>query len=299
MQRTALRMSSQLEEDTPPWWETLEELLEALRPRLTRILYCYSIPPEDAEDLLQTTLLTLCYKRAGIHDPEAWLAGTLRNRCLMYWRARRASVQWVTSTELVAALAEVHDPNQLLGKRLQPEDPSLRWDLARALDRLPQPWAQVVRLRILAGCSQEETAAVTGYKASGIRKTLARSLKRLRSVMEEGDEGSLPRKGRPRRERRRSGRRTRRRGSPRLVHQEPPPGRDQAPATPTPAAPSSPPPPRSQRASRPPHEEEPREDRNTDLIRRLEALQEGQEELAREVREAITRLRRSSPAVEG
>ena len=166
MRHTAVRIQEEQEvaPSEPEWWPRLGELLARLRPRLGRILYRYRVPAGDAEDLVQETLLALCSKRGRVRDPEAWIAGTLRNQCLLYWRARRSTkenLRWVVSSELVATLTEVQDVEALLGKRLDPSDPGLRHDLARALARLPEPWAEVVRLRIVAGCSDDETARVT------------------------------------------------------------------------------------------------------------------------------------------
>ena len=190
MEHTAVRI--QEEQETAPaepeWWPRLEELLESLRPRLGRILHRYRVPAGDAEDLVQETLLILCHKRSRVRNPEAWIAGTLRNRCLLYWRARRSAkenLRWVVSSELVATLTEAQDVEALLGKRLDPRDPDLRYDLARALARLPEPWAEVVRLRIVAGCSDDETAGATPYQASSVRKILRRSCRRLGAVLAE------------------------------------------------------------------------------------------------------------------
>ncbi len=192
----------------PPWWPSLEELLPVLRPRLERILYRYGIPAEDAPDLVQETLLVLCHRRSRIRDPEAWIVVTLRNRCRMYWRSRRSKagdLRWVVSSELVATLAETRGAEALLGKRLDPGDPDLRHDLARALARLPEPWAEVVRLRIVAGCSDEETARATPYQASSIRKIFGRARRRLGALL--AGEGGYPTTSTPENDRRRPHRR--------------------------------------------------------------------------------------------
>jgi len=183
------------EATAPPWWPRLEELLESLRPRLGRIVHRYRIPPGDAEDLIQETLLILCSKRGRVRNPEAWIAGTLRNRCLLYWRARRSTkenLRWVVSSELVATLTEARDVEAHLGKRLDPRDPGLRHDLSRALAQIPAPWAEVVRLRIVAGCNVDETARGSGYRASGIRKILGRAYRRLRAFLDSSGGTRFP-----------------------------------------------------------------------------------------------------------
>lgn len=70
--------------------DEIADTLETARPRLKEILRRHRIPPEDAEDLLQETFVITLAKWPEIQNKQAWLAATLRNRCLMYWRARRS-----------------------------------------------------------------------------------------------------------------------------------------------------------------------------------------------------------------
>ena len=75
----------------------IEELVQRFRPRARRITGFHGIPGQDADDLLQQTYLTFLSKRDEIRNPEAWLAGTLSQRCLMFWRSRRRS--WLAMVE--------------------------------------------------------------------------------------------------------------------------------------------------------------------------------------------------------
>ena len=81
---------------------SFDEFLRRMEPRLKRLLGTYRIPPEDAEDVLQQTLLALLYQWDRVRDPECWLMGTLKRHCLMYWRnSRRRIYSAVDSTVLV------------------------------------------------------------------------------------------------------------------------------------------------------------------------------------------------------
>lgn len=71
---------------------SLEEFLGSISPRLRPTLARYRIPPGDVEDLVQQALLDLVYQRNNIRDPEAWLIGALRNKCLQYWRSKRSEL---------------------------------------------------------------------------------------------------------------------------------------------------------------------------------------------------------------
>lgn len=80
---------------------------------------------------------------------------------------RLEHLRWTTSIELVVQLAELEDAEALLGRPLDPSDPALRGELVRALERLPYPWAEVVRHRILGGCDHEQTAGEVAGPAYG------------------------------------------------------------------------------------------------------------------------------------
>src|SRR4051812_50016291 len=72
--------------DHPQVESSLEGFLKQVRPRLKAVFVRYRIPAQDTEDILQQALMALVYRREGIRDPEAWLVGTVRNKCLLYWR---------------------------------------------------------------------------------------------------------------------------------------------------------------------------------------------------------------------
>ena len=69
--------------------ESVPELLDRIEPEIRQVLVRLRIPAQDAEDLIQETLLAFVAKRAAIANPVPWLLATLRNQCLLYWRRRR------------------------------------------------------------------------------------------------------------------------------------------------------------------------------------------------------------------
>src|SRR5258708_7527350 len=80
--------------------DELPALLEVVRPELRRVLGHFRIPPDDAEDLVQTALLLTVARWGEIQDPRAWIVGTLRMRCIIYWRDReRGKGRYVTLEE--------------------------------------------------------------------------------------------------------------------------------------------------------------------------------------------------------
>ena len=52
----------------------------------------YQIPPCDASDLLEETVLELIYLGVRADDPAQWLEATVRNKCRKYWLTQRRQV---------------------------------------------------------------------------------------------------------------------------------------------------------------------------------------------------------------
>jgi len=147
----------------PPVEEpVLEEILRRLGPKLKSILFRYRIPPQDADDLLQETLLIMVSKSGSIRNPEAWLKATLANRCIIYWRRQRRRIWEQVDTAILDLLADPEAPTQ--------EQEELRYDLDALVSELPDNCQSLLRLRYGLGCSVAETAERLGYQTSSIRK---------------------------------------------------------------------------------------------------------------------------------
>lgn len=159
--------------------ENFEFLLKRVQPTLKQILGRYQIPPEDAEDVLQDTLLTLLYKWETVHKPEAWLIGTLRRRCIMYWRTRRSRLYEAVDEAILELIAEAEKPSQ--------ENATLRQDLERTLATLRPRCRTILRLRYGLGLKPNEIAERMGYRQSSVRKVANRCLAALvRQLVEVG-----------------------------------------------------------------------------------------------------------------
>ena len=148
--------------------DDFEVLLASFKPRARAITATFGIAPEDGEDLLQEALLTYLHKRDEVHSPEAWLAATLRKRCLMFWRSRRRSVLRQVDTTILELFADGQTSGQ--------ETADLRSDLNRTLRKLPDHCRSLLVLRYRTGLSPTEAAKSMGYRSSGIYKVLERCL---------------------------------------------------------------------------------------------------------------------------
>ena len=130
-----------------------------------------SIATEDAEDLIQQTLLALMLKHREVRNPDAWVIGTLRNKCRQYWRRRRDSpIDGLEDETLESALPPLPPDQELT---------DLRRDLEIALSRLPERCRQVLRYRYGLGFRATEIADLLKCPAANVRKTASRCLRTL------------------------------------------------------------------------------------------------------------------------
>ncbi len=131
----------------------------------------FEIPPEDAEDILQDAQLTLLYKWDKIRSPESWLIGTVKKKCIMYWRKRRGSLceaRGHGDPRPACRSAAAGAGEGRADVRPQPRPLS-------ALHSLPLP----LKLRYGLGYGPTEVAEQMGYRISSIRKVTNRCLAAL------------------------------------------------------------------------------------------------------------------------
>ena len=171
----SLEGRSTLELGSPAPERALERSLDELRPRLRGLFSRHRIPPEDAEDILQQTLLAYLYKRDSVQDFEKWLLGAVRKRCLMYWRGRRRRFYTAIDAAILDELAE-------LG-RTEQDQADFRRDLGRVVGGLTRRCRELLQLRFGLGYDPPEAARRLGYQPSGIYKTLERCLAALANGM--------------------------------------------------------------------------------------------------------------------
>ncbi len=145
-----------------------EPFLRHLHPRILGVLSSFQIPREDAEDLLQETLVALIFKWESIRNPESWLLSTLRNRCLIYLRQKDEAVYETVDTAILDVLAGPQSPPQVRA--------DLRHDLNVALSKLPRRCRDLLRLRYGLGQKSSEIAEELGYESEGMRKLTTKSL---------------------------------------------------------------------------------------------------------------------------
>jgi RNA polymerase sigma factor (sigma-70 family) len=151
--------------------DPLEGFLQRVRSRVKALFLRYRIPPQDSEDILQQALLALLYQRGVIRDPDAWLIGTLRNKCLLYWRDQRRKLYDTVDAAVLEYVAEPLAPDQ--------EGAALRRDLTNVLEQLPERCRSILSLRYGQGYNPSELAVYLGYSQGSISKLTNRCLAAL------------------------------------------------------------------------------------------------------------------------
>jgi RNA polymerase sigma-70 factor (ECF subfamily) len=132
--------------------------------------------PEDAEDLVQETLVAL-HTRRDSYDPRypvtAWLYAIAKYRLIDHLRrAKHRSHAPLDDIEVGEA-----DPEYAAS--------DARRDLTTLLDKLPEKQKTAIRLVKLEDKSVREAADITGFSESDIKISIHRGLKALTRLMAE------------------------------------------------------------------------------------------------------------------
>lgn len=164
----------------------LDDFARRARPRIQRMVRGWGVPDEDADDLVQQTLMALVGSWSSVRNPDAWLAGATRKTCLMYWRTRRRRIYDAVDGRVLEWLAAPVHPAQ--------ERRALGCDLSALAARLPVRYRSVLRLRFALGYHPREIARRLGYRQSSIGKVTSRGLAALRGGFTEAERSRVARR---------------------------------------------------------------------------------------------------------
>jgi RNA polymerase sigma-70 factor, ECF subfamily len=163
----------------------LGELIAALRPPVFRYVLSRVGDRSHADDVTQEVAMTIVkalprYVDTG-HTVRAWAIGIANRKISESWRAlgRRDEI----------CVDEV--PEASIGRAaVEPESEYLSLESAQAvaalLATLPHPQGDILRLRVAAGLSADETASVLGMTAGAVRVAQHRALTKLRAFIAKG-----------------------------------------------------------------------------------------------------------------
>ncbi len=145
-------------------------LIDQYGNAILRLAYSYLHSMEDAEDILQDTLLQYIKTKPQLESPDhekAWLlrvAANLSKNKIQYNKIRETD-----------ELAE-----ELVGK--EEEDLAFVWD---AVKKLPEKYREVVHLFYQEGFSTKEISGILDRKESTVRSDLLRGREQLKQILKE------------------------------------------------------------------------------------------------------------------
>lgn len=160
----------------------LSEEFERVLPPLVNMAFTLTDDANHAEDLVQDTFLTALIHSERFRDDAdllPWLCGILKNRAL---RHRRDATRKIDAERLQKPPAE--EPSDFLHR-------SQLWrELERTIVRLPSPYRDVVRMRLIGRRTIQEIAVSLERSPSTVRTQLSRGLERVRALLPPGFTGA-------------------------------------------------------------------------------------------------------------
>lgn len=157
--------------------EALARVFDAVAPRLLLLAGHLTRDAAQSEDLVQTTFLHAMRDAAGYDGARpvaAWLAGILRHRALD--ARRRGAVRAAEPVEEGAA-SSAPDAAALVADR------ELFERVMGEIERLDEPYRQVLVLRVVHELEPTEIAHALGRRPGTVRMQLKRGLERIRQVV--------------------------------------------------------------------------------------------------------------------
>jgi len=162
-----------------------EQLYRRVYPRL-RAYLARRVGDAGVEDVVNETMTRavagIGRMRLGPAGFDGWLFGIARHVAADHHRRNRRSERHVAATFVAGGALEVEaEPGVEL---LLAEDHAR---VRRAFDALRPEQRELLELRVIAGLSAEQTAAVLGKRAGAVRTAQSRALQRLRELLEHDD----------------------------------------------------------------------------------------------------------------
>ena len=155
------------------------ELDRLFRPRLLRYFLASSFSREDAEDLVQKTLVRVFQGIGGVREEDrllAWLFTVARN-------VRNTAFERRPPPAL--PLDAVAEPADTRGMESSERDVDALW---KAIEALPPRQRQCLPLQVRDGMSYEEIAATLRLSVNTVRNHLAAARESLRRILQESPE---------------------------------------------------------------------------------------------------------------
>ncbi|QIX28913.1 sigma-70 family RNA polymerase sigma factor [Nocardioides sp. JQ2195] len=166
----------------------LHGLVEVMTPVLWHVVRAYRLPPDLAEDVVQTTWLALVRRRDAIDDPVAvggWLTTTARREA---WRLSKVKAKSIPVDDEDIA---VHLPRQRSAESeaVESDEQDRLW---RAVDGLPERCRRLLRIVAFENRpNYTQVAETLDMPVGSIGPTRSRCLAKLRIALIGADSEAL------------------------------------------------------------------------------------------------------------
>jgi RNA polymerase sigma factor (sigma-70 family) len=166
----------------------LDELVRVMTPVLWHVVRAYRLPTEVAEDVVQTTWLSLVRSRTSIQEPAAvggWLTTTARREA---WKVAKASGRGipVEDDELARRLPDERSAEAEVVRR---DGDDRLWDAVERLSERCQALLRIVAFEHRPDYTQ--IAADLGMPVGSIGPTRGRCLQKLRVLINENGDSDV------------------------------------------------------------------------------------------------------------
>lgn len=167
-----------------------EQLLAQHSAMLYRVALRLMGEPQEAEEVLQETLLTV-YEKIHTFDARSalstWLYRIAVNTAFMRLRARARAPEEVLDTGGPQFTDDGHHAGEVAAWALPPEAALLRQEaltvLQQAVGRLPELYREVYVLAEIEGLPQQEVATILDLSVSNVKVRLHRARLFLRELL--------------------------------------------------------------------------------------------------------------------
>ena len=146
-----------------------EEKYVTMSPYLYRVAYALLHNQQDAEDMVQETLVKLWRDAERIdrlQNPQGYVLRTLRNACVDLLRSRCNET-------------EIENFEEMLAEPEPPPETDAQDQVHSLLLTLPPRARKIVTMRHVAECSIDEICEVTGETPLNVRQILSRSRRKI------------------------------------------------------------------------------------------------------------------------
>src|SRR5688572_30487 len=170
------------------------ELVARHQRRAGRIAFHYMRDAAEADEAVQDAFVKAYSHLSTFREElpfEVWFTRILINGCLDRIKARTRRERWLVSMP-ESSPAQPDFAERMAGGGPSPEAQVLakerRQQLATALAKLPERQRSVFMLSHYEGCTSREVSAVTGLNESTVRVHLFRAIRKLRTLLAEGND---------------------------------------------------------------------------------------------------------------